>query len=156
MINVISFLTLGTLFPHTMPPTYSPLPTADPQVLDKDEQLVDLEASRARRDRRTTVVKKIIFHILAALAIMYALVLAVKEIPTACRMFRNNGVLMKNVTSVNTQKLGGCHGANRTLSTAAGLPSFHSLPSGDKIPSVALGEPFFEFACVCYTDFGFA
>lgn len=46
---------------------------------------------------------------------------------------------MKNVTSVNTQKLGGCHGSNRTLSTTGGLPSFYTLPSGDKIPSVALG-----------------
>jgi hypothetical protein len=120
-----------------MPPIYAPVPT-----VDKDEQVVDLEASGVRRARRTTVIKKIFFHILAVIAIMYALVLAARGIPAACRMIRNG----KIPNPVHTQKLNGCHGANRTLSTGAGLPSFHMLPSGDKIPSVALGEPLFNFA----------
>lgn len=45
---------------------------------------------------------------------------------------------MNNVTVLNAQSLGR-HGTNRTLSTTPGLPSFYTLPSGDKIPSVALG-----------------
>ncbi|KXN92855.1 Aldehyde reductase 1 [Leucoagaricus sp. SymC.cos] len=48
-------------------------------------------------------------------------------------------MLVKDATFVPTSKLAGCHGANRTMSTGVGLPSFYTLPSGDKIPSVALG-----------------
>ncbi|TFK40509.1 NADP-dependent oxidoreductase domain-containing protein [Crucibulum laeve] len=35
--------------------------------------------------------------------------------------------------------LKGCHGAQRNMSTGNNLPSHFKLPSGDKIPSVALG-----------------
>lgn len=122
-----------------MPPVYSPLPTVDPtgpQVTDKQ---LDLEA--ALRHKRKTTVKRIAFHVLAVLAIMYALVLAVKEFPAACRMVRSKGMHMKNGTYVYMgHNMTGCHGANRTMSTASGLPGFYTLPSGDKIPSVALGE----------------
>ena len=33
-----------------------------------------------------------------------------------------------------------CRGGNRTFGTGQGLPSHYTLPSGDKIPSVALGK----------------
>lgn len=113
-----------------MPPLYSPLPTVPEVVEDKQ---FDLEASHRRQPK--TTFKKIIFYVLAIFAIMYALVLGVKEIPSACRMLRSKAMLMKNGTNMS-----GCHGANRTISTGAGLPSFYTLPSGDKIPSVALGK----------------
>lgn len=122
-----------TFGPSNMPPIYSPLPTEEP---DKQS---DLEAAAAPRSHRATL-KKGVFHILAIAAIMYALVLAAKEIPSVCRMARNKGFLPKNGAYVHPKyNTTGCRG-NRTMVTTSGLPSFYTLPSGDKIPSVALGK----------------
>ena len=116
---------------HFMPPIYSPLPTSD-------SHKVDLEDASSVRRSHNIATRKAAFRPLALLAIMCALVLTVRKIPAACRMIRNKEVIMNNVTVLNAQSLGR-HGTNRTLSTTPGLPSFYTLPSGDKIPSVALG-----------------
>ncbi|KAF7768022.1 hypothetical protein Agabi119p4_7265 [Agaricus bisporus var. burnettii] len=106
-----------------MPPLYTLLPT---EPKDAKATSVDLEASH-RPDSRITF-KKVALYSLAALAVMYAVMLGIKEVPSACRMWRSKSMAMKGAIA---------HGANRTMST--GLPSHFTLPSGDKIPSVALG-----------------
>lgn len=123
--------TLTTNVPHTletffssMPPLYTLLPT---ESKDAKATSIDLEASH-RPDSRITF-KKVALYSLAALAVMYAVMLGIKEVPSACRMWRSKSMAMKGAIA---------HGANRTMST--GLPSHFTLPSGDKIPSVALGN----------------
>jgi hypothetical protein len=92
------------------PPRYKPLPT-----ISEDETTV----FRARNARKQ---KKVIFHVLAIVTIMYAAFSGIRYVA------RSNLGLAKG--------LWGCHGAQRNLST---LPSHYTLPSGDKIPTVALG-----------------
>jgi len=92
------------------PPRYKPLPT-----IGEDENTV----FKARNTRKQ---KKVIFHVLAFVAIMYAAFSGVRYVS------RSNWGLAKG--------LWGCHGAQRNLSS---LPSHFILPSGDKIPTVALG-----------------
>jgi hypothetical protein len=91
------------------PPRYKFLPATDEQTKGRS-----LGSARP---------KKIILHILAIIAIMYATFSGVRYIS------RSNLKFPKG--------LWGCHGAQRNLSS---LPSHYTLPSGDKVPSVALGR----------------
>lgn len=65
--------------------------------------------------------KRLLFHILAVAAVMYVSYLGIRAVA------RSSKVRMGRP----------CHGGHRNLSS---LPSHYTLPSGDKIPSVALGE----------------
>jgi len=93
-----------------MPPFYKPLATS--------EEEADLDGSKSSRART----KKIIFHFIAIGAVMYAIFLGTRSF---VRWSVKSGRPMK----------GGCHGQRNLTS----LPSYYTLPSGDKIPSVALG-----------------
>ncbi|OJT03862.1 hypothetical protein TRAPUB_5453 [Trametes pubescens] len=64
--------------------------------------------------------KRLLFHILAVAAVMYVSFLGVRAISRSSKMRMGKP----------------CHGAHRNLSS---LPSHYTLPSGHKIPSVALG-----------------
>lgn len=78
----------------------------------------DDELSTANVCSKSTF-KKHIFRILVAVAIMYAAFSGIKQLSWSnLRIFR------------------GCHGAQRNISS---LPAHFTLPSGDTIPSVALG-----------------
>jgi hypothetical protein len=92
------------------PPRYKALAT-----IGEDEQITTL------KERTTSKPKKIIFHVLAILAIMYAALSGVRYVS---RLRLPKGFW-------------GCHGSQRNLSS---LPSHFTLPSGDTIPSVALGN----------------
>ena len=72
---------------------------------------------RLRYDR----VKKVLFHVLAVLAIMLA-------------GYKGLSVYIRS--SAQWLQKQPCHGLQRNLST---LPSHYTLPSGHQIPSVALG-----------------
>ncbi|KAL4250107.1 hypothetical protein ABKN59_005965, partial [Abortiporus biennis] len=85
-----------------------------PLATDEDE---DIFLDKEQRRRR---VKKVIFHLLAVVGMMYATFVGTKA------LFRWSAV------SPATRKP--CH--NRNLTS---LPTHYTLPSGDKIPSVALG-----------------
>ncbi|KAH9948259.1 NADP-dependent oxidoreductase domain-containing protein [Amylocystis lapponica] len=99
------------------PPAYKPLSTVDPEdgVQDRDQATVN----RTLRARRT---KKLLFYFVAVAATMYAMFSGFKFlVRTGPKRFASGP---------------GCHGAQRNLSS---LPSHYALPSGDKIPAVALG-----------------
>ena len=83
---------------------------------DNDKAQEQLE-KRLRYNR----VKKILFHLLALLAIMFA---GYKGLTTYIR------------SSARWLHKLPCHGLQRNLTT---LPSHYTLPSGHEIPSVALG-----------------
>lgn len=65
--------------------------------------------------------KRLLFHILAVAAVMYVSFLGVRAISRSSKMRMGKP----------------CHAVHRNLSS---LPSHYTLPSGHKIPSVALGE----------------
>lgn len=93
----------------------------------------DVETTRFGPKRRTQI-KQLVFYVLAGAAAMY---LAVQ----GAHMFvRNIAVPMMRHTRFGSMALGGkaCH-RNLTTGTVNGLPAYFNLPSGDKIPSVALG-----------------
>ncbi|KAI0365357.1 hypothetical protein BV20DRAFT_973384 [Pilatotrama ljubarskyi] len=92
------------------PPHYKPLSQHDG---DDEEQL-------GLHSRTTTRRKRLLFHILAIAAIMYASYLGVRAIARSSRARMGKP----------------CLGAHRNLSS---LPSHYTLPSGHNIPSVALG-----------------
>ena len=96
-----------------MPTFYELLPTSEEGKAE--EQLT----RKIRRDK----IKKILFHVLAVFAVMLVALQGLKSfIKTSERFLTYGGK--------------GCHGMQRNLSS---LPSHYALPSGDKIPSVALG-----------------
>ncbi|KAJ3525138.1 hypothetical protein NM688_g8450 [Phlebia brevispora] len=96
-----------------MPSVYQLLPTTDGGK--PDEQLT----RKIKREK----IKKILFHVLAVSAIMVIAAQGLRAFIRSSERFLQYGGK-------------GCHGMQRNLSS---LPSHYSLPSGDKIPSVALG-----------------
>ena len=106
------------------PPAYKPVPTADPEHAQNES-----EKQPAARTR-TRCAKNILLCALALCAIM---LVALRPLRSVLRVpLRGSGARMGH----------GCHAAHRNLSTSA-LPETFALPSGDKIPSVALGT------CAC-------
>ena len=93
------------------PPRYEPLPT-----VDKDE-----EGGLSSRRKRLCGKKRLIFYIFCLTALVYAAF-------CAARLARSRGFWVT------------CYGPRRNQSDLARLPSHYTLPSGDKIPSVALGR----------------
>ena len=95
-----------------MPPVqYERLPMGDDPKSIEDWQ----------RKARKTRMKKILFHALAILAVMFV-------------GFKGLQTYLRSTSQwLRTQP---CHGLQRNLST---LPSYYTLPSGHQIPSVALG-----------------
>jgi hypothetical protein len=93
-------------------PTYQPLLGSH-----KDEQ-----TTPAAQAQNTNKLKKNIFWAVAVVTILYAALSGIRHIS------QSNFKYVK--------WLGGCHGSQRNLS---GLPTHYVLPSGDKIPAVALG-----------------
>ena len=95
-----------------MPEEYELLPTADG---DKARERL---AKRLLHDR----IKKILFRVLAAFAVMYFAIQGIRAFAKSSAQFLHGP---------------GCHGGmHRNLSS---LPSQYTLPSGNQIPSVALG-----------------
>lgn len=90
---------------------YKPLATS--------EDAEDPELTQTRVHTRRY--KNLAFHCLAIAAVMYAIFSGVKYIARAMPKMRTGAP---------------CHGPRRNLSS---LPEHYTLPSGDKIPSVALG-----------------
>ncbi|OJA16396.1 hypothetical protein AZE42_08838 [Rhizopogon vesiculosus] len=86
------------------------------------QQLPTVDKQTGERDsfRKDTRKRGFCLRAIAIIAIMWASL-------TAARMFRSKGFWSA------------CHGLQRNSSTLAQLPSHYTLPSGDKIPSVALG-----------------
>ena len=109
-----------------MPLYYKPLATSE-----EDEESQTLK-SRLSRFGPSSNTKSVLFSVVATAAVMYALYLGSKSLLSSLPKFRHG------------MRPGcGLHG-QRNLTT---LPSYYALPSGDKIPSVALGTvniPFFE------------
>jgi hypothetical protein len=93
------------------PPRYKQLPT-----ISEDEQTATFQGCNARKR------KKNIFYILALVATIYVAFSGLRHI-----FWSNFGF---------PEEPWACLGAQNNLS---GLPSHYTLPSGDKIPSVALG-----------------
>lgn len=93
------------------PPRYEPVPTVDK---DNEEEL------RIHRRKRLGK-KRFFFYLISFVALMVAACSAV-------RLARTRGFWMT------------CYGPRRNQSNLARLPSHYALPSGDKIPSVALGK----------------
>lgn len=91
--------------------TYELLPTSEEGKAD--EQLT----RKIKREK----VKKILFHALVVFTVMFVALQGLKAFIRSSERFLHQG--MK-----------GCHGRN-----LSSLPSHHTLPSGDKIPAVALG-----------------
>ncbi|KAI0738889.1 NADP-dependent oxidoreductase domain-containing protein [Daedaleopsis nitida] len=55
-------------------------------------------------------------------------------------VFRSTYLALKHASSPSARRLGTpCSGSHRNKSSVVSLPSHYTLPSGDKIPSVALG-----------------
>lgn len=96
-------------------PSYKPLATSE----DDSESDPELALRRVRTRR----FKKLAFHLLAVAAIMYAVFSGVKYLARSLPKMRMPGGAP-------------CNGPRRNLSS---LPEHFVLPSGDKIPSVALG-----------------
>ncbi|CAL1701603.1 unnamed protein product [Somion occarium] len=94
-----------------MPVFYKPVPTSE----HDDEESQNLTKSRSAR------IKTTLFYFVATIAVMYVAYLATRSI-------------IRSVPKHGMHGRPGCH--HRNLTT---LPSHHILPSGDKIPSVALG-----------------
>lgn len=95
-------------------PAYEPLPSVD----------IDKEETFGRPSTLKKKSKRVLSHLLVAFAVMY---------------FVGYGT-QRLISSLGKMTGGmGCHGLNRTLTTKSKLPSHYTLPSGDKIPSVALG-----------------
>ena len=90
---------------------YDLLPTGDDAKADEQ---------RDKRIRHARL-KRITFHVLVVLALMYA---------------GYHGLRAFARSSSQFLRAKPCHGAQRNLSA---LPSHYTLPSGHKIPSVALG-----------------
>jgi hypothetical protein len=93
------------------PPQYEPLST-----VDQDE-----EGEQYTHKRIPSRKKRLILYIVTIAVLMYASFSAV-------RLARSRGFWMT------------CYGPQRNQSTLSTLASHYSLPSGDKIPSVALGK----------------
>jgi diketogulonate reductase-like aldo/keto reductase len=93
-------------------PAYQSLPTSH-----KDEQITTtVKAQKPNKQNKN------IFWVFAVLAILYAALTAIRHISQS--------------NFKHVRWLGGCHGTQRNTS---GLPAHFTLPSGDKIPAVALG-----------------
>ncbi|KIK91961.1 hypothetical protein PAXRUDRAFT_830404 [Paxillus rubicundulus Ve08.2h10] len=92
------------------PPQYEPLST-----VDKDE-----EGEQYIHNRIPSRKKRLILYIVTIAVLMYASF-------SAARLARSRGFWIT------------CYGPQRNQSTLSTLTSHYSLPSGDKIPSVALG-----------------
>jgi hypothetical protein len=111
---------------HTMSPrssrvAYQAIPTDDIDDDNKPSHFPLLHNKKAVFLRR----------ILTVLAILYATMMGLRYLGRTGRLPWSSPV---------------CRGVHRNVSTGAGLPSHYVLPSGDKIPSVALGK------CVCYVS----
>ncbi|KAK7695590.1 hypothetical protein QCA50_000226 [Cerrena zonata] len=102
-----------------MPPYYKPLATSE-----EDEESQTFK-SRLSRLRPTSSTKSVLFGIVATAAVMYALYLGSRSV-------------LRSLPKYHHGMRPGCglHGHHRNLTS---LPSHYTLPSGDKIPSVALG-----------------
>ena len=87
---------------------------------DADVESVDVEYSAEHKQRTA---KSILVKVLGAVAIMYATFSGLRALSRAS--------FGKGWMS--------CHGAHRNLSNLTALPWNYPLPSGDRIPSVALG-----------------
>jgi len=94
--------------------TYQPVPTNDD---DKERGFGRFPISYKK--------KNIFCRILAVVFVMYIAMLGLRHLPRS---------LQKSLWSSTP-----CHGLQRNLSASTKLPSHYTLPSGDKIPSVALG-----------------
>ena len=94
------------------PSAYKPLATDDGALP------IDVDACQPRK-KRCNCNKKRFARLLAAFAIM---------------LIAFSG--LKQLSRSNLNGIWGCHGAARNISS---LPTHYTLPSGDKIPSVALG-----------------
>ncbi|KAG8214832.1 NADP-dependent oxidoreductase domain-containing protein [Butyriboletus roseoflavus] len=92
------------------PPRYEPL-----SAVDKDD-----ESEQFIHRRKPIGKKRFILYFLSSAALMCALF-------SATRLARSRGFWIT------------CYGPQRNQSNLARLPSHYTLPSGDKIPSVALG-----------------
>ncbi|KAJ8583337.1 hypothetical protein M405DRAFT_875950 [Rhizopogon salebrosus TDB-379] len=80
----------------------------------------DKDTDERESSRKDTRKRRFCLHAIAIIAIMWTSL-------SATRMIRSKGFWAA------------CHGSQRNSSTLAQLPSHYTLPSGDKIPSVALG-----------------
>ena len=87
---------------------------------DADAESVDIEYSAEHKQRTA---KSILVKVLGAVAIMYATFSGLRALSRAS--------FGKGWMS--------CHGAHRNLSNLTALPWHYQLPSGDRIPSIALG-----------------
>lgn len=95
-----------------MPSPYQLLPTAE-----EGDKTTEGLYQKLRREKT----KRLLFHILAGCALMFLAIQGIRALA------RSSGRSMTGP---------GCHGPHRNLSS---LPSHYTLPSGDEIPSVALG-----------------
>lgn len=102
-----------------MPPYYKPLATSEEG--EEESQTFKSRLSRFGPSSRT---KSVLFSIVATTAVMYALYLGSRSLLGSLPRFRHGA-------------RPGC-GLHRHRNLTA-LPSHYTLPSGDKIPSVALG-----------------
>ena len=93
------------------PPRYEPVPT-----VDKDD-----EGELCTNRREPVRNKRLFLYLISLAALMFASCSAV-------RLARSRGFWMT------------CYGPRRNQSNLARLPSHYTLPSGNKIPSVALGR----------------
>ena len=108
-----------------IPPGYTPLPTT---LLDAEKpqtpRTTTTTATPARTGTRTLfgVVVGSLFLLAAGISVSHSLSRGLSSL----------------LPSLNSLKLAPCHG-NTHVSSKSGLPTHYTLPSGDAIPSVALG-----------------
>lgn len=109
----------------------SSLPEGGTYKLLPSSANIGIDAERAStqdslpRKCRTINFKSALVRFLGALAIMYATFTGVRALS---RLSVNRPFFMTP-----------CHGLQRNMSKSASLPWHYQLPSGDRIPSVALG-----------------
>jgi len=114
---------LGQRQPRQKRVEMSPPPRTDTYELvanhDDNDPRVD-----GKRDDRPPGPKLSVARILCLVAIMYASL---------------TGLRVASKSALGARLWSACHGGQRHLSTGASLPSHYQLPSGARIPSVALG-----------------
>lgn len=103
--------------------TYKLLPSSTD--IDSDAERADIQDSQPRKQR---TVKYILVKVLGALAIMYATFTGLRTLTR-----------LSVVRPLSMRPGVACHGLQRNMSKSASLPWHYQLPSGDRIPSVALG-----------------